>query len=139
MSLIIESLDDVRNLVKRLGIKVNTIDELKDLLNAIKSQNDPEAARNRIIKNIAGVGVGIPTFLAAVVSGGLIMTMTSPNNTFFAPGFYIACLAIIWGVAGIISLASLLFAMVTFGASRRASRLDEMALLESFKRPTTMV
>lgn len=44
MSLIIESLDDVRNLVKRLGIKVNTIDELKDLLNAIKSQNDPEAA-----------------------------------------------------------------------------------------------
>ena len=122
MSLIIESLDDVRNLVKCLGIKVNNIEELKELLNAIKAQNDPEATRHRIIKNIAGLGIGIPTFLAAVVSGGLITTMTtmtSPFGTPFGSGFYIAIFGIVWGVAGLISLTSLAFAMASFGAARR--------------------
>jgi hypothetical protein len=115
MSVVIDNTEDLMTLLKKLGLKVASVDELRQLLATINANYNPDAARARIGKLI---GVSVPSVMAgcaAVVS----FTLAAPGHD-LTP-YHVAVLASIWGVCGLVSVVALIVGFI-LASGRRGGR-----------------
>ena len=106
MSVQIESIDELKALVKRLGIKVESVEQLRDLLTTVNSQYDPEAARIRALKLTGVITAAVGLGAAGMVSFFLVAPKKDSDGI---DALTIAALGIIWGVAGLVTLITQFF------------------------------
>jgi hypothetical protein len=114
MSLHVESVEELQQLIKKLGIKVNSVDELRSLMATINACYDPDVARNRAARLVGIVVPCVALGVAGLVSIVLAGTLGTPRG--HAPAdatLLLVALGIVWGVAGLTSavaaVGSLLF------------------------------
>jgi|GEM_PF-3640488 hypothetical protein len=106
MSVMIESTDELLTLLKKLDLKVTSVDELRQLLATINANYNPDVARQKTGRLI---GVTVPGYMAAAAFGG----------TFFAAGTGgIGSLALIWGAAALVSTAAVISAAIMTSVRR---------------------
>jgi hypothetical protein len=105
MSVVIDNTEDLLALLKKLGVKVTSVDEVRQLLTTVNANYNPQAARLRTAKLVA---LGVPCGLggmAAVVS--LFLTFASQGE--LAGHYFVGALAIIWGSCALVSVTALIF------------------------------
>ncbi len=104
----VDNLHDVRRLVKQLGIKVETVDDLHRVLAAVNSSYNPDAVRVATIRVICTTAISVSMGSAGIVS---FFALVNPDVArMAAQGFspLAAVLIIMWLMAGAVSLASVL-------------------------------
>jgi hypothetical protein len=107
MSMMIESMEDLLVLLKKMDMKVTNVDELQRLLATINANYNPDAARQKIGKLI---GTTVPGYMAgAAVAASL-----------FTAGTSVGALALIWGAVALVSTAAVISAAIitSIGRSR---------------------
>jgi hypothetical protein len=113
MSLVIESLDDLRTFLKHTGVKVSTVEEMKALMAAINANYNPDAARLRVARLLGlvvpGVTTGVAGFTSFIIVGG--------HGGLRYEG--LAALCVIWGVVALVSMAAVLASAVMARGGRR--------------------
>jgi hypothetical protein len=116
MSVVIDNTDDLLELLKKLNLKIESVDELRHLLTVVNTAYNPEAARARIAKL---VGLVVPIVLGGI-AGFVSMILISEVRA-LGP-HYVGALSLVWGVCGLVSLAALLFSFILL-ARRGAPRV----------------
>src|SRR5262245_36749577 len=101
MSLQIESVEELKNLLKASKLSLNNVEEMKDLIVSINASYNPDAARVRVAKLL---GVVVPA-VAFGVAGGVSFFVV-PTLRDLPAGLLVAILGILWGVAGLVSLVT---------------------------------
>jgi hypothetical protein len=99
MSLQIETVDELKGLLKASGQKVGSLEELKALVAEINANYNPDAARIRVAKLVGTIVPGTALGAAAAISFFVVA-----EGRRMADWQVIAALGILWGVAGIVSL-----------------------------------
>src|SRR3954470_14106785 len=107
----VDDLQDVRRLVKQLGLKVTTIDDLQRLLAAINTGYNPDALRVKTIRSISTTAISASMGAAGVVSFIALASMGESKFSSSWGASLIAVLAIMWVMAGAISLAAVLLSV----------------------------
>ncbi|HEY7311028.1 MAG TPA: hypothetical protein VH643_16810 [Gemmataceae bacterium] len=105
MSVVIDNTDDLLALTRKLGVKVTSVDEVRQLLTTVNANYNPHAARLRTAKLVA---LGVPCGLggmAAVVS--LFLTFASQGG--LAGHYFVGALALVWGSFALVSVTALIF------------------------------
>jgi hypothetical protein len=116
MSLLIENTDELLTVVKKLNLKVASVDELRHLLAEINANYNPEAARQKTGKLI---GVTVPSALAAAAAGTSFFVVATGNG--MTP-YHVAALALIWGACAFVSFGAVL-ASAIMTSTRRGGRV----------------
>src|SRR5262245_60035005 len=102
MSLPIESVEELKNLLKASKLSLDSVEEMKDLIVSINANYNPDAARIRAAKL---VGVVVPS--VALGAAGLLSFSVLPlAKQNLHPGILVAMLGILWGVAGVVSIVA---------------------------------
>ena len=116
MSVVIESTEELLTLLRKLNIKVASVDELRHLLATINANYNPEAARQRTGKLI---GVAVPSALAtaAALTSFFLLGMGHGAVT----PYHVGALALIWGACAFVSLGAVL-ASAIITSNRRGGR-----------------
>jgi hypothetical protein len=115
MSIYIETLDELRSLVRKLGIKVESTAELRELIAAVNAQSNPDRARLKTIKVIGVTAAAVPSGGAALAT--MILLAESAKAGGVSWGGLLA-LAIVWPAVALISTLALYF---TFRALRSSA------------------
>jgi hypothetical protein len=115
MSVVIDNTEDLMTLLKRLGLKVSSVDELRQLLVTINANYNPDAARARTGKLI---GISVPCVMAGVA--GIVSSCIAAAGHDLTP-YHVAALASMWGVCGLVSVVALIVSFIMAGG-RRGSR-----------------
>jgi hypothetical protein len=100
----IETTDELRDLLKKLNLKVSSVAELRHLLTTINANYNPQAARLRTAKLVA---IGVPCGLggmATAVSLFLMMVHRPLSDEAF-----LGALALVWGCCALVSVTALIF------------------------------
>jgi hypothetical protein len=113
MSLVIESLDDLRTFLKHTGVKVSTVEEMKALMAAINANYNPDAARLRVARLLGLVVPGVTTGMAGLTS---FFIVGGPGGLHYEG---LAALCVIWGVVALVSMAAVLASAVMARGARR--------------------
>jgi hypothetical protein len=111
MSVMIESPEELLTVLKKLNLKVTSVDELRQLLATINAHYNPEAARQKTGKL---VGVAVPSGIATaagITSFFLVGAGQSSNAT-------VGGLALIWGACALVSTAAVLASAIMTGFRR---------------------
>jgi hypothetical protein len=114
MSVMIESTDELLALLKKMDLKVTSVDELRHLLATVNANYNPEAARQKTGKLIGATVPGIMAGAAAFVSFVLLIT----NETTHSIPHDVGGLAVIWGAVALVSTASVLAAAIMSNVRR---------------------
>lgn len=116
MSVMIENTDELLALLKKMDLKVHSVDELHQLLTSINASYNPEAAR---LKTAKLIGTAVPGSMAGAAAFGSFMLLASGSGAFAVGG-----LAVIWGAVAIVSTAAVIAAAILSGGSRGRSLAD---------------
>jgi len=101
-----DKLQETTAILRDLGVQVRTADDLRTVLKELRSIDTPEAARLRMALIVVAVVAGIAFSAAAFVSC-LILTGDWPAAAGRdAPGYRLGGLGIVWGVVGVVMLAT---------------------------------
>lgn len=117
MSMMIDNTEDLLRVLKKLGIKVTNVEELKDLLASLNAHYNPDAARMRVARQI-GVAVPVVALVAAAMISIFLAMPTATHR--LSNHALVALFAVLWGVAGLVSLAGLGGALFFLGTRRSA-------------------
>jgi formate-dependent nitrite reductase membrane component NrfD len=115
MSMQIEDLDDLKALLKTCKVTVGDIEEMKSLLAAINANYNPDAARVKVAKRM---GILVPT-IAFVVAGAVSVFLSSGEG--IQSRYWLAALAVLWGVTGLVSIIATIFTSIVLLARRPAA------------------
>lgn len=114
MSVMIESTEELLALMKKMNLKVSSVDELRQLLATVNANYNPDAARQKTGKQISTVVPGIMAGAAAVASFFLLgaeATTPSVRHT-------VAGLAVIWGSVALVNTAAVIAGAILSGVRR---------------------
>jgi hypothetical protein len=101
MSMMIESTEELLVLLKKMDLKVHSVDELRQLLATINANYNPEAARQKTGKLI---GITVPGYMAgAAAFASFILGSTAMT---------IGGLAVVWGAVAVVSTAAVISAAI---------------------------
>jgi hypothetical protein len=117
MSYNIDSLDELQNLVKRLGVKVETVDDLRRLLATINAPYDAEMARQKTLRLIGTLVacIGWPV-------GGLVSLFALAPNAREAPNHYsFLAVAVVWATVVLMSLVGLFLVLWALRGTRNTT------------------
>jgi hypothetical protein len=121
MSVMIETTEELLALVKKTGLKVSSVDELRNLLTMINAHYNPQAARIRTAKLVAlGVSCGVGG-IAAFVS---LMLMFFASQSNLAGDYFVGSLALIWGGYTLVSIVALLFSFILLFGRHSSAPVD---------------
>ncbi|HEY7330534.1 MAG TPA: hypothetical protein VH592_23035 [Gemmataceae bacterium] len=120
MSLMIESTDELLQLLKKMDLKVRSVDELYQLLASINANYNPDAARQKTAKLI---GTAVPGAMAAAAAFATFFLLGS-NNTVSALPFTVGGLAVVWGAVAVVSTAAVICASI-MTRGRRGQMMQE--------------
>ena len=100
----IETTDELLDLLKKLNLKVSSVAELRHLLTTINANYNPQAARLRTAKLVA---IGVPCSLGGMATAfSLFLTM------FLRPlsdDALLGAFALVWGCCALVSVTALIF------------------------------
>jgi hypothetical protein len=116
-------LREMAALLKQFDVKVKNVEELRGLLGDLPGVTDPEVAVARAVRTVAVTAVSVTLGVAGVAT--LLLAEAFRFRSDVEPGYLTGALGIIWGVAGLIVLASL--AMGFAGLLRRRAVLPREA------------
>jgi hypothetical protein len=122
MSLNIDNLDDLRALIRKLDIKVKDVEELKGLLTTINAQYNPDAARAKVAKLMTVVTAAVSLGVAGMGTFITMAEVSKPGNGGIQPG-HVAILAIVWGVAALVTCCVSAMAWLMLRQVRSPARL----------------
>jgi hypothetical protein len=123
MSVTIESTDELLTLLKKMELKVKSVDELRQLLASINASYNPDAARQRTGKLI---GVTVPSVMAgaaAITSYFLFATSAHLDSVEYTIG----SLAVIWGPIALVSTAAVIAGAVLASIRRGRAMPDNVS------------
>ncbi len=115
MSVMIESTDELLTLLKKMNLKVASVDELRQLLASINASYNPDAARQKTGRMI---GTIVPGVLAGAAAFASFMLLGGPA-THSTGG-----LAVIWGPVALASTAAVIAGAVLSGGRRGRATPD---------------
>jgi len=106
-----DNLQEVRRLVKQLGIKVETVDDLQRVLVAVNSNYNPDSLRVKTIRTISTTAISVSMGAAGIVSFFALANPDTirPAASGFSPVFIV--LIVMWFVAGVVSLLAVLLGL----------------------------
>jgi hypothetical protein len=111
----IETTDELLDLLKKLNLKVSSVAELRHLLTTINANYNPQAARLRTAKLVA---IGVPCSLGGMATAfSLFLTM------FLRPlsdDAFLGALALVWGCCALVSVTALIFSFALLLGGRKA-------------------
>ena len=119
MSLLIENTEELLTVVKKLNLKVASVDELRHLLAEINANYNPEAARQKTGK-LVGVAVPMPLATAAGFTSFFLLSTGHGGMT----SYHVGGLALIWSACAVVSVAAVLASAIMTsvrGGSRTSS------------------
>ena len=122
MSLMIESTDELLQLLKKMDLKVKSVEELHQLLASINANYNPDAARQKTAKL---VGTAVPGFMAGAAAFASFMLFGSQNTQTTLP-FTVGGLAIIWASMAVVSTAAVICASVMTRGGRGRAMPDNL-------------
>lgn len=113
MSVMIESTDELLTLLKKMNLKVSSVDELHQLLASINSHYNPDAARQKTGRLIGTVVPGFMAGAAAFASYCLLALGETVRKVDVVGG-----LAVIWGPTALVCTAAVIAGAVMSGVRR---------------------
>ncbi|HTU20058.1 MAG TPA: hypothetical protein VMG10_18480 [Gemmataceae bacterium] len=121
MSILIDNTDELLTVLKKLNIKVASVDELRQLLATINASYNPEAARQKTGKLI---GVTVPSSMAtaAGVTSFFLLEMGQGMMGQGMTSYHVGGLALIWGATALVSTAAVI-ASAIMTSLRRGNRI----------------
>jgi hypothetical protein len=120
VSVLINNTEELLHLVRKLGIKVTSVEELEHLLKSINASYNPEADRIRLVRRVA---LSVP-IVACVFASIASCAIVSPPAHAHEAGI----IGVIWGCTALICVAALVFSLVAL-ALRRTRPTDKAAFL----------
>jgi hypothetical protein len=117
MSLLIESTEELLTVVKKLNLKVASVDELRHLLAEINASYNPEAAR---LKTGKLIGVAVPTSMAAAAAVTSFFLVGMSAHEGMTP-YHVGALALIWGACAAVSIAAVIASAILSSTRRVVS------------------
>jgi hypothetical protein len=129
MSVAIETTEELQTLLKKLGVKITNVNELRDLLASINANYDPQAARTRTAKL---VGISVPCTLGGI-AGLVSVVLAGPGQRTAAVvgSNIVGSLAVVWGACALISVTALIFSFSLLVGRRERSAPDKLPLSNS--------
>jgi hypothetical protein len=138
MSVMIETTEELLALVKKTGLKVSSVDELRNLLMMVNAHYNPQAARIRTAKLVA---LGVPCGLGGIAAFLSMMLMFFASQSNLSGDYFVGSLALIWGGYALVSLVALIFSFSLLASrfpqapadappASKASRYDERVMTE---------
>jgi hypothetical protein len=118
MSVVIDNTEDLLALLKKLNVKVTSVDEVRQLLTTVNANYNPDATRQRTGKL---VGMGVPGIMAgagAAVSFFLLL----PGHP-LTP-YHVGVLALVWGAVALVSTAAVLASAIMTSLRRGSTRVN---------------
>jgi hypothetical protein len=141
----IDTIDELKALLKASGLKVEDVDDLQGVLAAVNATYNPDAARVRVAKMI---GVQVPCFLAGAVGLVSFMLVVFSDGLSKGAAYPMTALAVMWGACAAVSIVAVCVS-VGFLVSRRGRQpeADQAAppapvrapVLPAGERPTGVV
>lgn len=119
MSVMIENTDELLTVLKKLGLKVSSVDELRHLLATINANYNPEVARQKTGKLI---GVTVPGYMAGAAAFVSFFLVGGGMTSYTVGG-----LALIWGACAAVSVAAVIAGAILTGPHRRPAPIDRPA------------
>lgn len=113
MSVIIENTDELLTLLKKMDLKVTSVDELRQLLATINANYNPDEARQKTGKLI---GTTVPGYMAGAAAFA----------TFFSAASNVGGLALIWGAVALVSTAAVISAAIMTSVRHSRTMPDKM-------------
>jgi hypothetical protein len=110
MSLMIETTEELLALLKKMDLKVTSVDELQHLLATINANDNPEATRQKTGRQI---GTVVPGAMAGGAAFASFMLLGQGVSAFTIGG-----LAVVWGAVAIVSTAAVIAGAVLSGVHR---------------------
>lgn len=118
MSVNIETTEELQHLLRKLGVKIGSVDELRQLLATINANYNPEAARSRIAKL---VGISVPCTLGSIAGLVSIVVASASHDALLSP-YFVGALGLVWGTCALVSVAALIFSFtLVIGRGARAA------------------
>lgn len=112
MSVCIETAEELQTLLRKLGVRVSSVEELHNLLASLNAQYNPQAARIRTAKLVA---ITVPCSLGGIAGGTSMLLALFAHGLWTSP-YLVAALAVIWGCVALVSVMALIFGLaVLFG------------------------
>lgn len=109
MSVMIESTDELLTLLKKMDLKVKSVDELHQLLASINASYNPDAARQKTGRMIGTIVPGAMAAAAAFTSYWLLCSNSTGTT---------GILAVIWGPTALVGTAAVIAAAIMTGVRR---------------------
>jgi len=106
MSVMIENTEELLALLKKMDLKVHSVDELRQLLATINANYDAEAARQKTGRQIGTIVPGAMAGTAAMVSYFLVI-----GSGGLSP-YSVGALALMWGSVAVVSTAAVISAAI---------------------------
>jgi len=118
MSVLIDNTEDLLTVLKKLDVKVHSVDQLHHLLTTINASYDPESARQKTARL---VGMTVPGCMAgaATVTSCVIVAQGHEVTSASVVG-----LALAWGACALVSVAALMASAIMLGTRRGQVRVD---------------
>jgi len=122
MSVAIETTEDLLVLLKKLDVKVTSMDELRSLLMTINANYNPEEARQKTGKL---VGITVPTSMAGAAAVTSFFLLGSGDGL---TASHVGALALIWSTCAVVSVVALIASFLITGGRRGPTMLDKPPL-----------
>lgn len=116
MSVMIESAEELLTVLKKMNLKVESVDELRQLMASINASYNPEAARQKTGKLI---GTTVPGFMAGAAAFASFMLLGGGVSS-----STIGALAVVWGPVALVSTAAVVAGAVLSGVRRGRAMPD---------------
>jgi hypothetical protein len=123
MSVMIESTDELLTVLKKMDLKVKSVDELHQLLTSINASYNPDAARQKTGKLI---GVAVPGIMAgaAAFATFCLLGAGSTHPTVDLTPFTVGGLGVIWGAVALVSIPAVIAGAVMTSIRRGRTMPD---------------
>lgn len=123
MSVLIESTDELLALLKKMDLKVHSVEELRHLLASINANYNSEAARQKTGKLI---GVAVPGIMAGAAAFATFFLLGAGSTlpTVDLMPFTVGGLAVIWGAVALVSVPAVIAGAVMTSIRRGRATPD---------------
>ncbi len=121
MSVMIESTDELLTVLKKLNLKVASMDELRHLLATINAHYNPETARQKTGRL---VGVTVPCVMAGAAAVTSFSVLGPQGGGNLTSNSQVAALALAWGACALVSTAALLASFLMTSVRRGRTTAD---------------
>ncbi len=125
----IEDIKDIRRLVKQLGIKVESVEDLQRVLTALQASYNPDAIRVKTIRTICTTAISTSMGAAGFVSFFALVFLS--DNRISSSWLWPVGIALIimWAMAGAVSLAAVFVGLLWLKhqPNRSTTQLDPAA------------